>query len=95
MKVVKKLSELTKPYWLRIFGGIVLGLMVSGITGAIAWAVKPALDEVLIGKKYEYLAFLPIIIVLLFSAKGLLSFFQSYLLRSSGLKLVRETRNKL
>jgi ATP-binding cassette, subfamily B, bacterial MsbA len=95
MKVVKRLIELTKPYWPRIFGGIVLGLMVSGITGAIAWAVKPALDEVLIGKKYEYLAFLPIIIVLLFFAKGLLSFFQSYLLRSSGLKLVRETRNKL
>jgi len=95
MKVVKKLIELTKPYWPRIFGGTVLGVMVSGITGAIAWAVKPALDEVLVGKKYEYLAFLPIIIVLLFSAKGLLSFFQSYLLRSSGLKLVRETRNKL
>jgi len=44
MKVVKKLSELTKPYWSRIFGGIILGLMVSGITGAIAWSVKPALD---------------------------------------------------
>ncbi len=95
MNVVKRIIDLTKPYWPRISAGIVLGVVVSAITGAIAWAVKPALDEVLVGKKYEYLVFLPIIIVLLFSAKGLLSFFQSYLLRSSGLKLVRETRNKL
>ncbi len=95
MRTVHKIIQLTKPYWPRIFAGIILGVMVSGITGAIAWAVKPALDEVLVGKKYEYLAWLPVIIFLLFSAKGLLSFFQAYLLRSSGLKLVRETRNRL
>ena len=95
MKVVKKLSELTKPYWSRIFGGIILGLMVSGITGAIAWSVKPALDEILVGRKYEYLKLLPLGIFLLFSTKGLLSFGQTYLMKSAGMKLVRETRNKL
>ena len=95
MHVFKKLIGLTKPYWLRIFGGIILSLMVSGLTGAIAWAVKPALDEVLIGKKYGYLKILPFGIFLLFSLKGVLSFCQIYLMRSSGLKLVRELRNKL
>ena len=95
MKVVKKLSELTKPYWSRIFGGIILGLMVSGITGAIAWSVKPALDEILVGRKYEYLKLLPLGIFLLFSTKGLLSFGQTYLMKSAGMKLVRETRNRL
>ncbi len=91
----KKIVSLVKPYWLRIFAGILLSLMVSGITGAIAWSVKPALDDVLVAKKYEYLAFLPIGIFLLFSIKGLFSFFQSYLMKSSAMKLVRETRNKL
>ncbi len=95
MKSLHTIIRLTRPYWPRIFGGIILGIMVSAITGAIAWAVRPALDEVLVGKRYEYLAWLPVIIVILFSAKGLLSFFQAYLLRSSGLKLVRETRNDL
>ena len=56
MRPVPKIIQLTKPYWPRIFAGIILGLLVSAITGAIAWAVKPALDEVLVGKKYEYLA---------------------------------------
>lgn len=95
MQIIKKIIELIKPYWVRIFAGILLSLMVSGITGAIAWAVKPALDEILVGKKYEYLKLLPIGIFLLFSAKGFFSFFQSYLMRSAGMKLVRETRNRL
>jgi ATP-binding cassette, subfamily B, bacterial MsbA len=51
MPIFRKIIELTKPYWPRIFAGILLSLIVSGITGAIAWAVKPALDEVLIGKE--------------------------------------------
>jgi subfamily B ATP-binding cassette protein MsbA len=95
MPIFRKIIELTKPYWPRIFAGILLSLMVSGITGAIAWAVKPALDEVLIGKKYEYVKLLPAGVVLLFTIKGLLSFGQSYLMKSAGMKLVRETRNKL
>ena len=95
MDVLRKIVQLIKPYWPRILGGILLSLLVSGITGAIAWAVKPALDDVLVGKKYEYLKWLPIGVFLLFSVKGLLSFGQFYLMRSSGMKLVRETRNKL
>jgi subfamily B ATP-binding cassette protein MsbA len=95
MPIVRKIIELTKPYWPRIFAGILLSLMVSGITGAIAWSVKPALDEVLVGKKYEYFKLLPLGIVVLFTIKGLLSFSQSYLMKSAGMKLVREMRNKL
>jgi subfamily B ATP-binding cassette protein MsbA len=95
MPIFRKIIELTKPYWPRIFAGILLSLIVSGITGAIAWAVKPALDEVLIGKKYEYVSLLPAGVVLLFTIKGLLSFGQTYLMKSAGMKLVREMRNKL
>jgi ATP-binding cassette, subfamily B, bacterial MsbA len=95
MHIVRKIIELTRPYWLRIFAGILLSLIVSGITGAIAWFVKPALDDVLVGKQYQYLTLLPIGVVLLFSVKGLLSFGQTYLMKSAGMKLVREMRNKL
>ncbi|MEW6570351.1 MAG: ABC transporter ATP-binding protein [Nitrospirota bacterium] len=95
MHVLKKIVEITRPYWPRIFAGIVLSLMVSGMTGAIAWAVKPALDEILVAKKYEYLKILPVGVFFLFLIKGLLSFCQTYLMKSAGMKLVRETRNRL
>jgi subfamily B ATP-binding cassette protein MsbA len=91
MSIVKKILTLTKPYRTRIFFGIVLSLIVSGITGAIAWAVKPAIDEIVVGKKYEYYVIFPVGVFLLFSIKGLFSFGQLYLMKSSGMKcLVRE-----
>ena len=95
MHIIKKLTELTKPYWPRILGGIILSLIVSGITGTIAWAVKPIFDDALVARKREYLILIPAGIFLLFTTRGILSFCQIYLMRSSGLKLVREMRNKL
>jgi subfamily B ATP-binding cassette protein MsbA len=65
------------------------------MTGAIAWSVKPALDEILVGKKYQYLTLLPLGVLLLFVVKGFLSFGQAYLMKSAGMKLVRDTRNRL
>ncbi len=95
MHVLKKLKELTKPYWQRIFGGIILSLIVSGLTAAIAWSIKPAIDEIIVGKKYEFFPLLAIGVFLLFSIKGGVTFFQIYLMRSAGMKLVRDMRNEL
>lgn len=95
MHVLKKLKELTKPYWQRIFGGIILSLIVSGLTAAIAWSIKPAIDEIIVGKKYEFFPLLAIGVFLLFSIKGCVTFCQIYLMRSAGMKLVRDMRNKL
>jgi subfamily B ATP-binding cassette protein MsbA len=95
MQIIRKIIKLTKPYWPRIFGAIILGLVVSGITAAIAWLVKPALDEILVEKRYEYMKFIPAGIVLLFVIKGFLHFGQMYLMHSAGMKLIREMRNKL
>ncbi|RJQ19421.1 MAG: ABC transporter ATP-binding protein [Nitrospiraceae bacterium] len=95
MPITGKIIKLTKPYWPRVFAGIVLSLLVSGITAAIAWAVKPALDEIFADKKYEYLKLFPAGIFLLFALKGALNFGQNYLMKSAGMKLVRDMRNKL
>jgi len=95
MKAFRKIIELTKPYWPRIFIGILLGFLASAITGAIAWSIKPALDKIFIERRYEYLHYLPVGVFLLFVLKGFIGFGQSYLMRSAGMKLIRETRNRL
>ncbi len=95
MQTLKKIIDLTKPYWPRVILGIILGLMVSGVTGAIAWLVKPALDNVIIEKRYEYLTLIAFGVVALFTLKGMLHFGQAYLMKTAGLRLVRDTQNKL
>lgn len=95
MDIIKKILEITKPYWPRVVLGIILGLMVSGITGAIAWLVKPLLDIILVEKRYEYFKLIPFGIVVLFTTKGILQFGYAYLMKSSAMKLIRDTQNKL
>jgi len=95
MHILNRIFEMVRPYWPRILAGVLLSLMISGITGAIAWFVKPALDDILVGGKYEYLKLLPFAVFLLFTTKGFLSFCQTYVMKSAGMKLVRETRNRL
>lgn len=95
MQILRRIITLTKPYWPRVFGGIILSLMVSGITAAIAWVVKPALDQILAEQRYEYMKFVPLGVIILFTLKGLLNFGQDYLMESAGMKLTRDTRNKL
>lgn len=95
MHILNRIFDMVRPYWPRILAGVLLSLMISGITGAIAWFVKPALDDILVGGKYEYLKLLPFAVFLLFTTKGFLSFCQTYVMKSAGMKLVRETRNRL
>jgi ATP-binding cassette, subfamily B, bacterial MsbA len=95
MQIAGKIISLTRPYWPRVLCGVLISIMLSGINGAIAWLTKPALDVVFIEKKYEYLKLLPLGVLLLFAVKGFFGFLQTYLMKSAGVKLVRETRNKL
>lgn len=95
MRTIKKIINLSKPYWKPGILGIIFGLAVSGVAGAIAWLIKPALDIIFIEKKYEYLTFLPIGVFALFSTKGLLQFGQTYFMRIAGMQLVRDIQNKL
>ena len=95
MHEAKKIIEISRPYWSRVALGVILGAAVSAVTGAIAWVVKPALDIVLVEKKYEYLTYLPFGVLILFSLKGLLQFGYAYLMKSSAHKLVRDMQNRL
>ena len=74
MNIAGKIIKLTRPYWKMVFVSILLSLMVSGITAAIAWSVKPALDEIFADKKYEYLKLVPAAVFLLFAFKGTFGF---------------------
>ncbi len=95
MNTSKKLIEMTKPYWRTVTIAIVCGFMVSVLTGGIAWLVKPALDVIFVEKKYTYFQFVPFAVILLFTAKGFFHYWQQYLMKTAGLSLIRDTRNKM
>ncbi|MBE0425111.1 MAG: ABC transporter ATP-binding protein [Nitrospirae bacterium] len=91
----KRIFRLVKPYWGRVALAGILSLIVSGLNGSLAWLVKPAMDEILIKKDVNLLILLPVAVFAIFLFKGIFTFFNEYLMRSAGQKLVMDLRNKL
>jgi len=90
----KRVWRLIKPYVPRILAASIFSIFVSGINGAIAWLVKPAMDKIFVGRHYQYIYLLPIGILILYITRGAASFLQSYLMRTAGMKMARDLRDK-
>ncbi|MBI5740621.1 MAG: ABC transporter ATP-binding protein [Nitrospirae bacterium] len=95
MKDFRTLLSLVRPFWKRVVLAGVISLIVSGINAAIAWLVKPALDDVLIQKNFSMMILLPVAIILIFTFRGVFTFIHEYLMRSASQKMVMDLRNRL
>lgn len=95
MKELKKMLLLIRPYWERLVIAGLCSLAVSGTNGAMAWLVKPAVDKVFVSRDPNFLILLSIAVLLVFIARGVFTFFHSYLMRSVGAKVVRDVRDRL
>jgi subfamily B ATP-binding cassette protein MsbA len=89
-----RLWRLIKPYSKRVTAAIFFSIISSGLNGAIAWLVKPAMDYIFVDKRYEYIMFLPAGIFILYVFRGGSNFIQAYLMRTAGFKLICDTREK-
>lgn len=95
MEALKKILILVKPYWGRIVLAGVFSLIVSGLNGSLAWLVKPAVDKVFVNREVTYLFLLSLAVMVVYLCRGVFFFFNSYLMRSAGAKIVRDIRDKL
>ena len=89
------LWQLSRPYLGRLVAAIFFSLILSGINGAIAWAVKPALDTIFFKKSSGYLIALPVGVIILFLLRGVFTYLTSYLMGSIGAKIVKFLRQKI
>jgi subfamily B ATP-binding cassette protein MsbA len=84
-----------RPYRWMVGASILLGLIVSGATGAIAYAIRPLLDEVFINKDATTLVWLPWAVLALFLVKTTAAYGQSVLMQILGNKVLKDVRNDL
>lgn len=87
--------RLIKEHRLRLLFALLCSLSISGINGAIAWSVKPAMDQIFIKKSAEFLYLIPLLVVVLFSLRGVFTFINNYLMNSIGSKIVKFVRDAL
>jgi subfamily B ATP-binding cassette protein MsbA len=91
----KKIWDMMRPYIKRVLAGILFSLAASGASGAIAWLVKPVIDSIFVDHNYSMLTWLPLAIIATYLFRGSCQMVYSYLMRSAGIKLVRDTRIRL
>jgi subfamily B ATP-binding cassette protein MsbA len=70
-------------------------MFVGGVSGATAWLVKPVLDDVFIKRDQTMLLWLPLALILLYVAKGICRYLQTYLMMRTGEMVVLEIRDNL
>jgi subfamily B ATP-binding cassette protein MsbA len=91
----EKIIGLVRPYYRRVLAALLFSLASSGADGAIAWLVKPVIDSIFVEKNFSMLVWLPFVIMLLYAIGGTFEMIYSYLMRSSGIKLIRDLRVRL
>jgi len=84
-----------RPYWGWLLLGSALALSVSAMDGAIAWLVKPAMDEIFVKRDLLMLKLIPLVLLAVYVAKGAGRYWQSYLMASVGERAVVKIRRDL
>jgi subfamily B ATP-binding cassette protein MsbA len=92
---MRRIAELVRPFTGRLILGILASLVVSSTNGALAWIVKPVVDNVFISGNRGYLALTAVLVVVIFIIRGSFDFIQNYLMGSIGAKIARDLRNQL
>lgn len=87
--------RLLKEHRLRLLLALLCGLAISGINGAIAWSVKPAMDQIFVKKSSEFLYLITFGVIVLFTLRGVFTFLNNYLMNSIGAKIVKNVRDTI
>jgi subfamily B ATP-binding cassette protein MsbA len=84
-----------KDYKRKFFYVIIGIILVSIGTSGTAYAIKPLLDDIFINKNIEMLKVMPLIIILLYLAKGIGRYLQTYYVSFIGQDIIRKVRDNL
>jgi ATP-binding cassette, subfamily B, bacterial MsbA len=93
--VYRRLLPHMRPYLPVLVVGGVLALVVASMEGAIAWLVKPAMDDIFIRRDAAMLRLIPLLLLGAYVVKGVGRYGQSYLMASVGERVVATLRGHL
>lgn len=93
MDPLRRLLRYAAPHRLVIVGALAAMAVYGAASAALAWLIKPILDDVL--RAQQSLGFVAATIMGVYVVKGLGSYFSSYWMDDLGHRVVRELRNEL
>src|SRR3989475_4734700 len=91
----RRLLPYVRPHVPMLVVGAVLALVVAAMDGAVAWLVKPAMDDIFIKRDLMMLKLVPLALLAAYVVKGVARYLQSYLMAAVGERVVATLRREL
>jgi ATP-binding cassette, subfamily B, bacterial MsbA len=91
----RRLFVYLKPYVPMLAVGGMLAIVVAAMEGAIAWLVKPAMDEIFVKRDVTMLRVIPFLLFGAYLLKGVARYGQSYLMAAVGERVIATLRRAL
>jgi subfamily B ATP-binding cassette protein MsbA len=92
LALYRRLFVYVRPYVPLLIVGGMLALVVAAMEGAVAWLVKPAMDDIFLKRDLVALRLVPLLLLGAYVAKGLARYGQSYLMASVGERVIARLR---
>lgn len=89
------ISNYIKAYSDKIFLAIFFMVIAAGCSAAIVRLVEPTIDQVFLTHNRRMLFFLPLIILGVYSLKGLAEYYQSYLIKYVGQRILTDLQMQM
>jgi len=90
-----RLLAYLRPYWHGLLVGTGLALVVAAMDGAIAWLVKPAMDDIFLNRDLRMLRLIPLVLLAVYLLKAVSRYGQSYLMAAVGERVIATIRRNL
>jgi subfamily B ATP-binding cassette protein MsbA len=94
-QLYRLLLEKVKPHWSKLFWAMAMMVVMAGATSGMAYVVKPVLDDVFLRQDEQMLLMVPLALVVLYAAKGLCAYGQTYLMQWVGQRIITDYRIEL
>jgi ATP-binding cassette, subfamily B, bacterial MsbA len=95
LAIYRRLLPLMRPHAPVLVVGSLMAVVVASMDGAIAWLVKPAMDDIFIRRDEAMLRLIPLLLFGAYVLKGLARYWQSYLMAAVGERVIARLRSTL
>ncbi|MBN2808900.1 MAG: ABC transporter ATP-binding protein [Deltaproteobacteria bacterium] len=95
MQSYRRLLRYLVPLWPQLLISVFSMIAFGMLTSAVAFLVKPALDDIFISKNVIMLKLLPLALILIFVLKGAANFFQTYYTGYVGSRIITDIREEV
>ena len=91
----KRILALIKENQFRLLFAMAFMLLVGASTGAVAFMIKPVLDDIFFKKDPHMLKLIPIAVIVIYLVRGVAEYGHSYLMNYVGQNVIKKLRDEL